>query len=234
MKHLLDFKDISGGVVDVDAKNRVVTGYLSTFGNVDSHNDIVEKGAFTKSLNENRDRIFFLNQHNFNQPHGKFAVLREDAKGLYFESDPLINTTYSDDAIKLYEAGIMTEHSIGFITLNSVDEIIDSKQIRKIKEVKLYEGSNVTIGANSSAQFMGLKNMTVKDVDEKIKKIINYIRKGNISDDGFRLLELSLKELQLHSYNLGKKSLNEPKPNNTLAADKSVINTIKQFTDSIK
>jgi len=233
MKNLLNFKDIRGGVVDVDVKNRVVTGYLSTFGNVDSHNDIIEKGAFSQSLKENRNRIFFLNQHNFNQPHGKFAVLREDAKGLYFESEPLINTTYSDDAIKLYEAGIMTEHSIGFVTLNSVDEVIDSKQIRKIKEVKLYEGSNVTIGANSSAQFMGLKNSTIKDVDQKIKKIINYIRKGDISDDGFRLLELSLKELQLHSFNLGQKALkNQKSSNDAIEVNKSLINTIKNFTNS--
>ena len=233
MKHLLNFKDISGGVVDVDAKNRVVTGYLSTFGNVDSHNDIIEKGAFTQSLNENRNRIFFLNQHNFNQPHGKFSVLREDAKGLYFESEPLINTTYSDDAIKLYEAGIMTEHSIGFVTLNSIDEVIDSKQIRKIKEVKLYEGSNVTIGANSSAQFMGLKNMTIKDLDEKIKKIIKYMRKGDISDDGFRLLELSLKDLQLHSFNLGKNTLElQESPDSANELNKSFINTIKNFTKS--
>ena len=233
MKHLLNFKDISGGVVDVDAKNRVVTGYLSTFGNVDSHNDIIEKGAFTQSLNENRNRIFFLNQHNFSQPHGKFAVLREDSKGLYFESEPLIKTTYSDDAIKLYEAGIMTEHSIGFVTLNSIDEVVDSKQIRKIKEVKLYEGSNVTIGANSSAQFMGLKNMTVKDLDEKIKKIIKYMRKGDISDDGFRLLELSLKDLQLHSFNLGKNTLElQESPDGANELNKSFINTIKNFTKS--
>jgi len=233
MKHLLNFKDISGGVVDVDAKNRVVTGYLSTFNNVDSHNDIIEKGAFTQSLNENRNRIFFLNQHNFSQPHGKFAVLREDSKGLYFESEPLIKTTYSDDAIKLYEAGIMTEHSIGFVTLNSIDEVIDGEQIRKIKEVKLYEGSNVTIGANSSAQFMGLKNMTVKDLDEKIKKIIKYMRKGDVSDDGFRLLELSLKDLQLHSFNLGKNTLElQESPDGANELNKSFINTIKNFTKS--
>lgn len=233
MKHLLNFKDIRGGVVDVDVKNRVVTGYLSTFGNIDNHNDIIEKGAFSQSLKENRNRIFFLNQHNFNQPHGKFAVLREDAKGLYFESEPLINTTYSDDAIKLYEAGIMTEHSIGFVTLNSIDEVVDSKQIRKIKEVKLYEGSNVTIGANSSAQFMGLKNITIKDLDEKIKKIIKYMRKGDISDDGFRLLELSLKDLQLHSFNLGKNTLElQESPDGANELNKSFINTIKNFTKS--
>ena len=196
MKGLLTYKNYGNSVKDVDVKNRVVTGYLSAFGNTDEHNDIMEKGAFQKSINERRNDIFFLNQHNWETPHGKFAVLKEDNKGLYFESEPLINTSYSNDAIKLYEAGIMTEHSIGFTTIK---EDYDSKNARVLKEVKLYEGSNVTMGANRNAQFTGLKHLSVTDIDDKIKKIIAYIKSGDISDNGFRLLEISLKELQLYS-----------------------------------
>ncbi len=80
---------------------------------------------------------------------------------------------------------------------------------------------------------MGLKNSTIKEVDQKIKKIINYIRKGDISDDGFRLLELSLKELQLHSFNLGQKALkNQKSSKDAIEVNKSLINTIKNFTNS--
>ena len=65
MRGLLSYKNLSGSVKDVDTKGRTVTGYLSKFGNVDNHNDIMQKGAFKQSLNERRDNIFFLNQHNF-------------------------------------------------------------------------------------------------------------------------------------------------------------------------
>lgn len=119
MNGLLEFKSIFGGVKDIDSNKRIVTGYLSDFGSKDYDSDIIEKGSFAKSIAERKNDIFFLNQHDWKQPHGKFNILMEDSKGLYFESEPLIDTTYSSDAIKLYEAGIVKEHSIGFQTLKS-------------------------------------------------------------------------------------------------------------------
>ena len=231
MEGLLQFKNLTNSVTDVDVKNRVVTGYLATFDE-DKGNDTVVPGAFQKSLNERRDQIFFLNQHQFSQPHGKFAVLREDAKGLYFESNPLIDTSYSTDALKLYEAGIMTEHSIGYKTMDFERKTNGG---RYLKEVKLFEGSNVTIGMNGNAQFMGFKDMTVKDIDTKIKKIVGFMRKGDITDDGFALLEYSLKQLQLFSYELGQlaRQDNPPSDLDTELKVTPLINTIKQFSNNI-
>jgi len=227
-KGLLSYKDVTGQVKDVDVKNRVITGYLSTFGNKDSHEDIMEKGAFTKSIQERRNDIFFLNQHNFAQPHGKFAILKEDDHGLYFETEPLIKgVSYSDDALKLYEAGVMSEHSIGFVTMN--DE--QKGDTRHIKEVKLYEGSNVTIGANRNAQFSGFKSLNLKQTNEKIGTILKYVRSGNVTDDTFILLELALKDLQTQAYNLGIAQNKDNKPFNTLETEllPLQIDTIKNF-----
>lgn len=206
MKNMLEQKNNSlGAVKDVDIKNRVVTGYLSTFGNVDNDNDIMSKGAFSKSINERRNQIYFLNQHNFAQPHGKFAILKEDQKGLYFESEPLINTTYSEDALKLYDAGIMKEHSVGFITTKKEHK----GQIREIKEVKLYEGSNVTLGSNPDTPFMGFKGLTLTEANDKISMILKFFKNGTVTDETFGLLELSLKDLQRYAYELGKAEVKE-------------------------
>ena len=49
---------------DMDDEKGVVKGYASTFNNVDSDNDIITKGAYTKTLQENSERIAFLYQHN--------------------------------------------------------------------------------------------------------------------------------------------------------------------------
>ena len=215
-----------GAVKDVDVKNRVVTGYLSTFGNVDNDNDIMAKGAFSKSLNERRNQIYFLNQHNFSQPHGKFAVLQEDQKGLYFESEPLINTTYSEDALKLYEAGIMKEHSVGFITTKKEHK----GQIREIKEVKLYEGSNVTLGSNPDTPFMGFKGLSLKDANDKISTILKFFKNGTVTDETFGLLEFSLKDLQRYAYELGKTEKKEfiPDPKDAYAETISLFLKKKQ------
>lgn len=202
----LEYKDVTGGVEDIDAQKRVVTGYLSKFGNIDQHNDIMDEKAFNKTLSERKDDIFFLNQHNWQQPHGKFAELYTDSYGLKFVSNPLPDTSYSKDTLVLYEEGILKEHSVGFIT--EKDEYKDG--VRTIKEVKLYEGSNVTLGANSQAIFTGLKSLSKQDIDDRVKSILKAFKRGNFTDDTFTLLEIALKELQMYSYELGKKALDEP------------------------
>jgi HK97 family phage prohead protease len=202
MDSLLKFKSYGNSLKDVDVKKRIVTGYLSNFDNKDHDGDIIVKGAFSKSLNERKQDIYFLNQHNWKQPHGKFAVLKEDSKGLYFESEPLIDTSYSSDALKLYDAGIINEHSIGFQTIKSDKE----SQGRILKELKLYEGSNVTMGANSNTPFTGFKSLTLKEVNDKVQKIFKAVKNGTFTDETFLLLEFALKELQSEAYILGTKS----------------------------
>ncbi|MGB2525687.1 HK97 family phage prohead protease [Flagellimonas sp. SN16] len=212
---MIEYKDFLGGVKDVDAKGRVITGYLSAFGNKDFDGDIIEKGAFTKSINERKNQIFFLNQHNWQQPLTKFQVLREDEKGLYFESRPLPDTSYANDVMKLYEAGILNEHSIGFNVIKA--DYDRDTDIRHIKEIKLYEGSVVTLGANSSTPFTGFKALTIEDFDKEqkrleaeTKKLLKAYRNGDYTDDTFILMEIAIKQLQKQSFELGKISLKEP------------------------
>lgn len=213
---MIDYKSIFGSVKDVDTKGRVVTGYLSSFGNIDSDNDIIEKGSFLKSINERMDKMRFLYQHNWQQPLSKFKVLMEDEKGLYFESDPLPDTTYANDTIKLYEAGILNEHSIGFNVIKA--EYDRDTDIRRIKEIRLYEGSVVTFGANSGTPFTGFKDAFTEEefekerkrIDEETGKIMSALKKGSFTDETFIMLEIALKSLSKQSYELGKISLKEP------------------------
>jgi HK97 family phage prohead protease len=227
----LEYKYITGAVEDIDTTKRVVTGYLSRFGNTDLDKDIMDKGAFDKTLSERKNQIYFLNQHNWSQPHGKFAVLEVDEYGLKFESNQLPDTTYSNDALKLYEAGIVKEHSVGFLTLKS--EYNRDTDLRVIKEVKLYEGSNVTLGANPDAIFTGLKSFTKEDISDREKAILKAFRNGTFTDETFSLLEIALKQLQLQSYELGKQeALSEPSQDTQIkAADNSqeTINYLKTF-----
>jgi HK97 family phage prohead protease len=226
----LEYKFITGAVNDIDTSKRVVTGYLSKFGNIDLDNDIMDKGAFTKTLQERKSNIFFLNQHNWSQPHGKFATLEVDEYGLKFESNPLPDTTYSNDTLKLYEAGIIKEHSVGFLTMKS--EYIRETDKRVIKEVKLYEGSNVTLGANPDAIFTGLKSFTKEDISEREKAILKAFRNGTFTDETFTLLEIALKQLQLQSYELGKEDAlkeSDKSTTNKVAIKAETINYLKTF-----
>ena len=232
MDGLLEYKSILGGVKDIDSKNRIVTGYLSEFGSKDYDSDIIEKGAFAKSIAERKNDIYFLNQHDWKQPHGKFSVLTEDAKGLYFESNALPNTSYSNDLIELYSLGIVKEHSIGFQTIKG--DWAKDGMTRTIKEVKLYEGSNVTLGANPNTPFTGFKSRSITEINDQVSLIVKAMRNGSFTDDTFMQLEIALKQLQLESYELGKKALEEPmlitQPNEPLIMNKELLKELTSFT----
>jgi len=226
---MYEVKSIEGGLKDLDLGKRIVTGYLSAFDNKDYGGDIIVKGAFTKSIHERKDQIFFLNQHNWDQPHGKFNLLQEDAKGLYFESMPLVDTSYSSDLLKLYDAGIINEHSIGFVTIQ--DEI--QKDVRILKELKLYEGSNVTMGMNPETPFMGMKAGTKKAADQ-VKRIMKMLRSGDLTDDTFTLLEIALKQYEVELIELGKKAV-EPLVNtqHEPSADTQLNDILRNFINKI-
>jgi uncharacterized protein len=207
----------SGLVQDVNG--RIITGYLSNFGNVDFDNDIIEKGAFSKTITENKSGIFFLNQHNWKQPLAKFKVLQEDEKGLYFESEPIANTTYGNDVIELYKSGLVGEHSIGFSTIKA--DYDKKAGLRTIKEVKLYEGSAVTLGANPQTPFLGIKS------NKEVEVYIKALRNGNFTDELALQLEAILKSISLDKLEPVETTPIEIEPINI--KQQEIIKTLNQF-----
>lgn len=210
---ILEYKSITAEVKDVDLKSRTVTGLWSNFTKVDHDRDWITKGAYAKTIAERgplgTNEIFFLNQHNWAQPLDKPKVLEEQNEGLYFESG-IVNTSYGNDAIILYDAGLVAQHSVGFVTMKSIQR----DGYREITEIKLYEGSCVTLGANDATPFTGFKRKSLTEVNDTIAKMVKLLKNGNLTDDGFLRLEFALKQLQLEAYELGKNSVEVIEPGN--------------------
>jgi hypothetical protein len=138
--------------------------------------------------------------------------------------------TYSEDALKLYETGIVKEHSIGFNVMKSDNQ---KDGVRVIKEIKLYEGSNVTLGANPETPFTGLKSLSLKEINDKVKLIVKAFRSGTFTDETYTLLEIALKELQREAYLLGKKESHiDIEPVSTTQKD-NTADYIRNFINSI-
>lgn len=132
-----------------------IEGYAAFFGNVDSYGDIIEQGAFTKTLKENRNRIKVLWQHDTNEPIGKPIAMEEDSKGLYIKAQ-ISMTDAGRKAMTLMRDGVIDEMSIGY------DVIKDDykKGNRMLKEVRLWEFSPVTFAANEKAKITSAKNFS--------------------------------------------------------------------------
>lgn len=144
-------------------------GYASAFGNADSYNDIVVKGAFSKTIQESK-RVKVLWQHDPHQPIGKPLAMSEDSKGLHVKAK-ISNTTLGKDVVQLIKDGVIDELSIGFNTIK--DEWDQKSGARLIKEVKLWEFSPVTFAANEMAGISGIKSQQLAPNLDKLQNWIN-------------------------------------------------------------
>jgi len=135
-------------------EERTFSGYGSTFGNKDSHSDIVVKGAFEKSLAGKTPAM--LLHHDMNRPIGVWQKVVEDERGLYVEGRLTKGVRDADEAYALLQDGALKSMSIGFIPK---EETYDSKaNVNYIKEIDLWEVSLVTIPANAAATVSAVKS----------------------------------------------------------------------------
>lgn len=162
----------------------VFTGYAAVFGNRDSGDDIIERGAFAKTLVDDYDRIKILALHNNSLlPVGKPIELREDEKGLFIRGK-ISDTSMGKDIKTLLKDGVLTEMSIGY---DAVIFDYDSEQdVRHLKEVKLWEISIVTWAMNDQAKIDEVKDLvealredtkagTLQAIKESVKELADLL-----------------------------------------------------------
>jgi len=213
VKPIFSYKSgiIPAAIKDVDGKKGIVTGYFSSFDNVDSDGDIIRKGAFTKSIQEwgpasATPRIKHLMNHNSSQPLGKITMLCEDTKGLCYESQ--VGThTLGQDFVKMVESNLITEHSIGYQTMKR-NQLQDFDGYMKnpsggwyeLTDLKLYEGSSLTAwGANPNTPLTGMKKENKEEVLQALinrqKNLDKFCRNTTASDETVELLLIECKQL---------------------------------------
>ncbi len=219
---MLLYKNLQQGISDVDVKKGIVTGYFSSFDNMDSDGDVIRKGAFSKTINENFARVRHLLDHDATKAVGKIQLLQEDAKGLYYESKAGRHTL-GRDFLLMVEDGLITEHSIGFVTIKQKN----MAGYNEISEVKLYEGSSLQgWGANEMTPITGMKNF--ETVSLMMDNIMKAIKNGKYTDETFAKLELQFLQLQKELSDLKEASVIAPEPSD----DKSTITVTINIEDT--
>lgn len=205
-------KTFNTSIKDLDLGKREVAVYLSTFDQIDSDNDMIVRGAFAKSINEKGNysdtnrKIAFLRYHDWQHQIGKWTQMEEDEKGL-FAIGQLGTSTKGEDALRDYEDGIITEHSIGFQYVEDKIKYVEDDKIKgggyyRIEEVKLFEGSAVTFGANEYTNVVSVgKSENKEELAEKLTKEINVVTKAIINGRGTdeRMYDLEMKLKYLNS-----------------------------------
>lgn len=139
-------------VKDVTAEGRF-TGMASMYGEVDLGGDVVERGAFAKTLAEN-PVIPVLWQHKSDEVIGS-GTIRNNRDGISIDGVLDMEDPTALKAYRKMKLGLMKGLSIGFNTVQ--DEIKNG--VRHLKEVRLWEVSIVTFPMLTSATVTSVKQM---------------------------------------------------------------------------
>jgi HK97 family phage prohead protease len=136
------------------------TGMLSVYNIVDLGKDLVEPGAFTKTIKDHGNEVPMLWQHKPDVPIGTLT-LEDGPEALHVKGQLLMDLPEAKKAYLLIKARIVRGLSIGFDT---VKEVLDGG-IRRLKELRLYEGSIVTFPMNESALITSVKHLAERKED---------------------------------------------------------------------
>lgn len=180
----VEYKTFRFQVKSIDEDKGIITGYLSTFGNVDLQKDRVIQGAFKKTLADaygrkkaGRKFLFpVLWMHDPEQPIGGCTDAEEDSHGLLctmqldittndagHPNNPIATRIFSG-----FKIGYVDELSMGYL---AIQKEFDKNGIRDLKECALIESSAVTMlfAANPDAVVpaSGVKAMQYKGASGK-------------------------------------------------------------------
>ena len=181
-------KRSTGYTVKAESESGVLKAYVSIFGIEDDSwmNDIIEPGAFKKTIAErgpsgsNKIRVLWM--HTTREVIGKPILLEEHSRdllpdsvreryplasgGLYAETQLVLDVQRGREAFALYRDGAMDEWSIGFDPIDQKFEDVDNRTIRRLREVRLWEYSPVTWGANPATTTVEVKHGMIELLDE--------------------------------------------------------------------
>lgn len=150
---------------------------------------VIHRGAFTKTIQErgaagNRG-VKILLHHDVTQPVGLPTRMVESDIGLEIEGkiDP---TRAGRDALISMRSGTLDAVSIGFDAVKfDFEETAEGTMIRHIREVRLWEVSLVTFGADPEARITEVNSM-FKTRGESYKNVMEQfsINHGKLTSDG--------------------------------------------------
>lgn len=147
------FVDLALSEVEADG---TFSGYASLFDAIDLGHDVVERGAFARSLKaRGAAGIRMLYQHDPAEPIGRWTEIREDERGLFVRGRLAEGVARSREVLALMKSGALDGLSIGF---RAVRARADTKSgIRHIIEADLWEISVVTFPMQPGARVERVK-----------------------------------------------------------------------------
>jgi len=157
------------------------TAYASVFANKDSYGDVVMPGAFAKDLarwEKSGNPIPLLFGHNMSDPDynlGYIVEASEDAVGLKITAQLDLDNPKAAQTYRMLKGRRINQMSFAYDEIESGPATHDGESVWELRELKLYEVSVVTIGANQETEILA-----VKQVPNVAERAIRDIKAGRV------------------------------------------------------
>ncbi len=156
-------------------------GYASTFGNIDQGFDIVDKGAFARSVKNQKGKFPILADHDWTSHIGYNEQASEDETGLFVKGSINMKVQKGVEKFALAKQALALSTrmglSIGYTTIQSQPDD-ENPRVRHLTELKLWEYSFVTFPMNVSAMVTTAKSLGQLD---KAKFLLHQLKLQGIS-----------------------------------------------------
>lgn len=165
MKH----KGISVGKIKAGADDGLgegeFTAYASVFGNVDSYGDVVQPGAFAKSIAtwvKSGNTLPILYGHDSKNPHmnvGGVVSMVEDERGLKIHGRLDLDTPTGAHVYRLVKGRRLSQLSFAYDEVSAHPVKGDPRlgNYKSLDELHLHEVSLVPVGANRETSVLAVK-----------------------------------------------------------------------------
>ena len=136
-----------------------IEGLLAGFGDTDSHGDVIDAKAFSRTLAERQGRpLPMLLHHDLKRPIGSWREWIERPEGLYVKGRLTMSARDAQEAYALAKDGALPGLSIGYRPRSAQTDQRTGE--RHLLDVDLIEGSLVTAGSNPRALVASVKSIS--------------------------------------------------------------------------
>ncbi len=188
----MEHKIFSSYTLGINEPEGIVEKIVAVMGNIDQGGDRIWNGAFSKTIQERGLKIKQLDQHKSDSVRnvtGKTLEMRELSRaemppdmlvkypdatgGLWVKVQYILGTQAGRETFELVRAGAVDENSIGYDPILADYETVNgpdnSKTVRNLRELKLYEYSDVIWGMNPATSNLSAKDAAPVADEAKVK-----------------------------------------------------------------
>jgi HK97 family phage prohead protease len=182
-------------ILNFDEETGTVEAVFSVFNEIDSDNDVVLPKSIRSGYGDKG--VAMVWGHDWKNIIGKGKIIQDDNKAV-FKGSFNMNTNAGKEAYETVKAmGDLQQWSFGFEVLDSEVGLFskdggEEKEVRYLKDLKVWEVSPVMVGANQNTHTVAVKNAE-QEMETNDREIKNEVKSTEVEVEEINRDNIGLK-----------------------------------------